>query len=168
MKPVCLIAVLALSSVTASAQKMDLSLGWDFQHSDQMTGYADMNGWYGSLSYNVLPRLGLTFEHQSLWGSFQGSGLNDHSWLGGVTVKLADSERRITPFIQPLVGDTRTSYAGSIQHSFTFQLAGGVTVKLRGPLSLELIPAEYILTNQAGTPTHSYSADVGLQFSFGH
>jgi hypothetical protein len=142
-----------LSAVAGFAQKADLSVGWNYQHADQGSGFADMNGWYGSLSYNVRSRLGLTFEHQGFWGDFKGVSMNTHSWLGGVTYKLASSERRVTPFLQPLVGDTRNSYAGTIQHNFTFQLAGGLDIKLKGPVSLELIPAEYVLTEQSGSPT---------------
>src|SRR5947209_2512892 len=115
-----LYAVLALmlgSAAPISAQKLDMSLGWTYETSDQMTGYADLNGWYGSASYNVRPRLVLTFEHESYWGSFQGNSMNDHVWLGGVTWKLANSERKVIPFLQPLVGDTRSSSAGTIQHN---------------------------------------------------
>jgi hypothetical protein len=93
--------------------------------------------------------------------------MNSHVWLGGVTWKLASSERRIVPFLQPLVGDTRNSLAGTIQHGFTFQLAGGADVKLKGPLSLEVVPAEYVLTSQGGVRASSYTAAAGLQFSFG-
>ncbi len=50
--------------------------------------------------------------------------MNNHVWLGGVAWKLASNERKVVPLVQPLVGDTRNSYAGTIQHSFTFQLAG--------------------------------------------
>jgi hypothetical protein len=38
---------------------------------------------------------------------------------------------------------------------------------MKGPFSLELVPAEYVMTEQNGSPLSSYSAAVGLQFSFG-
>ena len=93
--------------------------------------------------------------------------MNNHIWLGGVTWKLADSERKVVPFLQPLAGDTRNSFSGTVQHNFTFQVAGGVDIKLKGPVSLELIPAEYTLTRQNGMAGNSYSAAVGVQFSLG-
>ena len=158
---------LILGSTPSFAQKVDLSVGWAFTHADQTNGFADLNGWYGSASYNVMPRLGLTVEHESYWGNFNSDRMNNHVWLGGVTWKLANSERKIIPFLQPLAGDTRNSFAGSVQHNFTFQLAGGVDIKLKGPMSLELVPAEYVLTRQSGTAANSYSAAVGLQFSLG-
>ncbi len=157
--------MLLFCSAPSFAQKVDFSTGWTYEGADQTNGYANLNGWYGSLSYNVLPRMGLTFEHESFWGGYHGSSMNEHVWLGGVTWKLANSERKVIPFVQPLAGDTRSS-SGSIQNSFTFQLAGGADIKLKGPFSLELVPAEYVFTDQGGTPTNSYSAAVGFQFSF--
>jgi hypothetical protein len=158
---------LLLGPAPTFAQKVDLSVGWSYTHADQTDGFANLNGWYGSASYNVMPRLGLTVEHESYWGDFNGNRMNNHVWLGGVTWKLANSERKVIPFLQPLAGDTRNSSAGSVQHNFTFQLAGGVDIKLKGPVSLELIPAEYTLTRQNGMAANSYSAAVGLEFSLG-
>jgi len=158
---------LTVSSASSFAQKVDRSVGWSFTHSDQGSGFADLNGWYGSASYNVMPRLGLTVEHESYWGDFNRDRMNNHIWLGGVTWKLANSERKVIAFVQPLAGDTRNSSAGSVQHNFTFQLAGGVDIKMKGPMWLELIPARYSLTRQNGMAGNSYSAAVGLQFSLG-
>lgn len=155
-----------LACAPSFAQKVDLTAGWTYEKSDQGNGYANLNGWYGSVSYNVLPRIGLSFEHESYWGGYSGSRTNQHVWLGGLTFKLANSEHKVVPFVQPMVGDTRSSM-GSIQHYFTFQLSGGADIKIKGPLSLELVPAEYVMTDQSGTPTHSYSAAAGLQFSSG-
>jgi len=87
--------------------------------------------------------------------------------FGGVTWKLADSSKKVVPFVRPLIGDTRNSLSGTIQKiNFTFQLTGG-GLKLKGPVSLDLVPAEYTLTRQSGMSGNSYSAAVGLQFSFG-
>lgn len=163
----CASLLLLVGSVPGLAQKVDLTVGWSFTHADQTNGFADLNGWYGSASYNVKPRLGLTVEHESYWGHFNGDSINSHVWLGGVTWKLADSSKKIVPFVQPMVGDTRNSLSGTVQNNFTFQLAGGVDIKLKGPVSLELVPAEYTLTRQSGVSANSYSAAVGLQFSFG-
>ena len=85
---------LILGSTPSFAQKVDLSVGWAFTHADQTNGFADLNGWYGSASYNVMPRLGLTVEHESYWGNFNSDRMNNHVWLGGVTWKLANSERK--------------------------------------------------------------------------
>ena len=153
--------------LTGFAQKLDASIGWDYEDSKQNTGTAVLNGWYGSLSYNVLPRLGLTVEHESYWGQSQGGQrTNDHAWLGGVTWNLLSSEHKIIPFIQPLVGTTRSSGSGEVDYDLTFQVAGGVNVKLKGPVSLQLTPVEYVATRIHGLNYNSYGAAAGFQFSF--
>lgn len=162
------IVLLLISAGLAAAQsKMEASVGWNFTHDDEGDGYTQLNGWYGSLSYNLTQHLGLTFEHESYWGAFKNISTNQHVWLGGVNWKLLSSEHKISPFVQPLTGDTRSSYAGTIQHAFTFQVAGGADIKLAGPVSLELVPAEYVFERQGGQSLNSYTATVGLQFSFG-
>ncbi|MBV9443061.1 MAG: hypothetical protein JO217_10230 [Acidobacteriaceae bacterium] len=65
-----------------------------------------------------------------------------------------------------MLGSTRASGSGSVNYNFTFQLAGGVDIKLKGPVSLELIPAQYVATTIYGRNYNSYSAAAGFQFSF--
>lgn len=159
--------LLGYSGISFAQSKVDATIGWTYEKADQGQGYADLNGWYGSLSYNVKPHVGLTFEHQSLWGQFQRSGVNQHAWLGGVTLKLGDTNKKVVPFIQPLAGDTRSSSSGTIQHNFTFQVAGGVDIKLGQSFAIDLIPAEYVYNRQSGSNLNSYQAGAGIQFSFG-
>ena len=159
--------LLAFCSAAAAQSKVDATAGWSYELANQGSGFANLNGWYGSLSYSVAQHLGVTVEHESYWGGFQNNSVNQHVWLGGVTWKLGSSEAKIQPFIQPLAGDTRNSSQGSIQHSFTFQLAGGFHVKLNDHLAFEIVPAEYVLNVQSGSPLNSYTAALGVQFSFG-
>jgi hypothetical protein len=147
--------------------KVDATIGWTWTEADQGNGFAPLHGWYGSLSYNVMPRVGITLEHESYWGQYHQAGANQHVWLLGTTLKLLGGEHKVQPFVQPLLGDTRSNSTGTIHHAFTFQVAGGVDIKLGGPVSLELIPAQYVLEEQAGQTLNSYSAGAGLQFSFG-
>lgn len=157
-----------ICSMAAAQSKVDITAGWNYERADEQTGYANLNGWWGSVSYNVAQHLGLTFEHESYWGGYQRASTNQHVWLGGVTLKPGNSEARITPFLQPLVGDTRASSPGSITHQFTFQVAGGFDIKLSQRIALEVTPAEYVLNMEHGSPLNSYAGAVGLQFSFGH
>jgi hypothetical protein len=55
---------------------------------------------------------------------------------------------------------------GKVSYDFTFQLAGGLDIKLKGPISLELVPAEYVATSMHGSVYSSYSAAAGFQLSF--
>jgi hypothetical protein len=150
-----------------AGSKIDTTLGWAYGRADQGDGYADLNGWSGSVSYNVREHVGVTVEHQSFWGGYRGSALNQHAWLAGPTFKLRNPERKIIPFVQPLVGDTRSSSAGTIQHSFTVQVAAGVDIKIGSAVAVELIPAQYNYNRQQGSSLHSYQLGGGMQFSLG-
>ncbi|MGI4827362.1 MAG: hypothetical protein ACRYFU_04100 [Janthinobacterium lividum] len=163
-----LILLLAACDISSKAQSkpLDLSLGWNYAYADQGTGFANLNGWYGTLNLEVTHRLGVAFSHESYWGGYAGSGTNVHVYLGGVTVELRKGDPRCKPFLQPLGGVTRASATGSIQEQPTFQLAAGADITLKGALSLELIPAEYALTYGNGTALNTYEAAAGLQYTF--
>lgn len=161
-----LVLICLLCGTAAFAQKLDLALGWDYNDAKQPTGTTVLNGWFGSLTYNIVPRLGITLLQENYWGGPKYQRENDHEWLGGVTVQLASNERRIIPFIQPTFGVDRSSSTGSVDDNFTFQLAAGANIKLKGPVSLQLEPGVYVVTYIHGIEYNSYSANVGFQFSF--
>jgi hypothetical protein len=162
-----LCSLLAFFGFSFAQNKTDLSLGWTFQASDQGTGFANLNGWYGTLTWEASQRVGVSFQHQDFWGGYLHSGVNQHVWLAGATVKLREGNPRVSPFVQPLAGGTRSSSSGTVQWEPTFQIAGGADIKLRGNLSLELIPAEYAYTHGNSGNLNSYEAAAGLQYSFG-
>jgi hypothetical protein len=157
----------SFTAVAAQSHPLDLSLGWNYAHADQGNGFANLNGWYGTLIYEATQRVGLTFEHESFWGQYRGSGVNQHAWLGGITVKLRQGNPKFSPFLQPLGGVTRASSSGSIQDQPTFQLAAGADITLKGNLALEVMPAEYTFTHGSSGGLNSYEAAAGLQYSFG-
>ena len=163
----CAPFLLASSGLAAAqAKPTDLSLGWNYARADQGVGFANLNGWYGTLNWEVTPRVGLAFSHESYWGPFAGSGVNAHVYLGGVTLELRKGDPRCKPFVQPLGGVTRASGSGSIQEQPTFELAAGADITLKGPLSLEVIPAEYAFTYGSGSALNTYQAAAGLQYTF--
>lgn len=164
-----LFILLAASFATASAtsKPVDLTLGWTYGYSDEGTGHANLNGWYGSLNWEATQRVGIAFEHESFWGAFQGSGANQHVWLGGATFKLRKGNPKVSPFIQPMGGVTRSSSTGTVQNQPTFQLTAGADITLKGNLSLEIQPAEYTLAHGSTGALNTYQAAAGLQYSFG-
>jgi len=153
--------------VHGQSKPLDLSLGWTYGYSDQGNGFANLNGWYGTGTWEFSQRVGASIEHESFWGGFQGRGANQHVWLGGVTVKLRKGNPKVSPFVQPMGGATRSSSSGSIQQQPTFQLGAGADITLKGSLSLEVIPAEYTLTYGNGSTLNTYQAGAGLQYTFG-
>ena len=166
----CLTALLAAATLPACAQSkkpVDLALGWSYAYSDEGTGFANLNGWYGSANWEASSRIGIAFEHESFWGHFQGAGANQHVWLGGLTFQLRSGSPRVKPFLQPMGGVTRSSSSGSVQQEPTFQLAAGADISLKGNLSFEVVPAEYTFTYGNSTAENTYQAAAGLQYSFG-
>ncbi len=151
----------------AQAKPVDVSLGWNFSHSDQGDGHANLNGWYGTATWEESERFGFSFQHQDFWGSFHRLPLNQHAWLIGLTFRVRKGNPRISPFVQTLGGATRSSYAGNIQWEPTIQVAGGAHIRIKGNLSLELIPGEYVLTFTSAAAEHTYQAGVGLQYTLG-
>jgi hypothetical protein len=63
-------------------------------------------------------------------------------------------------------GDQRSSSADNVQHAFDLQLGGGLQVRLTQMLSLQLTPAEYNFALPEAGATHSYSAKVGISWTF--
>lgn len=163
------VIVAAVFSLHADAQSkpVDLSLGWNYAYNDEGNGFADLNGWYGTLIWEVTKPVGLAFSHESFWGSFQETGTNQHVWLGGLSFKLRRGDHKVNPFLQPFGGVTRSSASGSVQDEPTFQLVGGADITLKGNLSLEVVPAEYTLTYSNGSALNTYQAAAGFAYTFG-
>jgi hypothetical protein len=162
-----LAATCASAAAAQTSKPLDLTLGYNYAYSDEGGGFANLNGWYGSLNWEYFKRVGLSVEHESFWGQYQGGGVNQHAWLGGVTWKLRPGNPKVSPFLQPMGGATRSSSASSVEQQPTFQLSAGADITLKGNLSLEVIPAEYMLTHGSGQYLHTYEAAGGLQYAFG-
>jgi hypothetical protein len=63
-------------------------------------------------------------------------------------------------------GDQRSSSAGDVEHAFDLQLGGGLQISLTRRLTLQLTPAEYNFALPQAGATHSYSAKVGISWTF--
>ena len=151
----------------APSKPVDVSLGWNYSYTDEGTGFASLNGWYGVVNWEATKRAGLALEHESLWGDFQHLGANQHVWLVGSTVKLREGNVKVSPFLQPMAGATRSKSTGTVLWEPTLQLGAGADITLKGNLSLELIPAEYTFTYGNGTAMNTYQAGAGFQYTFG-
>lgn len=155
------------TSAAAQSKSLEVSLGWNYALDDQGDGFANVNGWYGTVNWPVFHRVGLTFSHESYWGAYRGPDIDQHVYLLGTTFKLRHGEHKVNPFLQPFGGDTRVSYAGDIQNQPTFELAAGADIKLKGKLSLEIIPGEYAYTQGSVGSLSTYQAAAGFEYTFG-
>ena len=57
---------------------------------------------------------------------------------------------------------------GVVSNAFTFVLGGGVLIKLNQHISLQLIPAEYVMTLPSGKVANNFNALAGFTFPVGH
>ena len=160
--------LIALLCATAAAQspKASVIAGYNFSHSDQGTGYADLNGWFTQASFTLTELISLNFEVDNYYGSFQGARVNQHSYVAGPQFTFNNSGK-VQPFVNVEIGDQRNSSAGTIEHAFTAQVAGGVQVKLSERLALYLSPVEYDLATPSSGVQHSFSSKYGVMVNFG-
>ena len=163
----CLPALLMASTAMAQTKPIDLSLGWNYADNNEGDGFASVNGWYGTLVWEVTRRVGLSFSHESYWGPYHRSGTNEHVYLGGLNINFRKEDHRFIPFVQPFGGVTRASGGGVVEEQPTFELAAGADIKLKGKLSLEVIPGEYTLAFSNGKPLSTYQAAAGIAYKFG-
>lgn len=167
-KLTCVFLFLALFCGAAAAQSPVASViaGYNYSHSDQGSGYANLNGWFGQFSYTLTNLVSMNFEIDNYYGTFQGNSVNQHSYVAGPQFTF-NSSGKLQPFFNVEIGDQRNSSAGTVQHAFTAQVAGGVQVKLSQLVSLYLSPVEYDLATPSGGAQHSFSSKYALMFSFG-
>ena len=167
MRKLVLFAVFGFRIAACAQSKVDLAAGWDFNHADQGNGFADLNGWWASATYNLSSKVGLGFINQNYYGSYRGISQNQHAYMAGPTFTFGSEQRKVRPYIQPVIGDVRSSYAGSVSNNFGVQIAAGFVVKMGQKLGLNISPAQYAYVRQNGMNLNSYQAAVGLQLSLG-
>ena len=167
-KSLCCILLFTCLSATATAQSPIASVvaGYSFTHNDQGSGYANLNGWFGQASFTLTNMVSLNLETDNYYGSFQGSSVNQHSYVAGPQFTF-NSSGKLQPFVNVEAGDQRSSSAGSVSHAFTAQFAGGVQLKLSQRFGLYLSPVEYDLATPSGGAQHSFSSKFGVMVNFG-
>ena len=148
----------------------------DPNHHGSITGayeYLDAQGSSGQYTslhgFDVVPALAIG-KNTDVFFSFNGfykQKEHVNGFTGGPLYKL-HAVGRVTPFGFTEIGDSRTSLSGMVTNAFTFVLGGGVLIKLDSHVSLQLIPAEYVLTLPHGNVATNYNALIGFTFPVGH
>lgn len=158
-------ALFSLSSVAGHTQT-------DPEHHGSITGayeYLDAQGAdhsYTSLhGFDAVAALAVS-KNSDVYG-FNKNGEHVNGFTGGPLYKL-HPVGRVTPLGFMEVGDTRTSLMGVVSNAFTFVLGGGVLIKLNQHVSLQLIPAEYVMTLPHGNVANNLNALAGFTFPVGH
>ena len=124
-----------------------LTGGWIYVSTEQpQGGRGAFRGWYIIPQYHLNKNLSLIAEFDNLHGSPQGESTNLHAYIAGPLYGRKWG-KRLFPFTFAEAGALRASAAGNVTHSF-----------------MQLIPADYILTNPPGGPFHNYAAQAGVVF----
>jgi Outer membrane protein beta-barrel domain len=149
-------------ALPADSHELDLATGYNYQNSDQGEGIrSNLNGWYASLQYDLSEMVSVGVEVDSFYGSLQGQSLRQQNYIAGPQFTFRSARARWRPFVFIQAGDQRSS-SDTVTHSFDLQIGGGLQTRLNDHVSLQLIPAEYNLAIQSGTPTHSISVNFGV------
>jgi hypothetical protein len=157
------IGILGAWAISAQSHEIDFEAGYNYQNSDQGKGVrADLNGWFGSLQYDLNELVGITAEVDTYYGTSQGHYLRQQNYVIGPQFTFRSSESKLRPFVSVQAGDQRSSSVGAIGHAFDLQIGGGLQVRLNHRLSIQFTPVQYNLASESGTATHSYSASVGF------
>ena len=169
MKPFVAFALFCLSSIAGHTQT-------DPEHHGSITGayeYLDAQSATGSYTslhgFDAVAALAVS-KNSDMFFSFNGfytNGEHVNGFTGGPLYKLHPIGR-VTPLGFTEFGDSRTSLKGAVSNAFTFVLGGGVLIKLNQHVSLQLIPAEYVMTLPHGNVANNLNALAGFTFPVGH
>ena len=169
---VCLLAVLALSAVSASAQesapKVDIFAGYSYlQANPNVAGFDSfhLNGGTASIAYNVTTSWSgvadfAGYNNGNLLGTHASGTLS--TYLFGPRYSFRHF-RKITPFGQVLFGDahanTNVFNTAASQNAFAISVGGGVDYKLFSHLAIRPVQADYFMTRfgvgTSGTQTQN-------------
>lgn len=167
--------VIVIATLVAMAGRTCLAQT-DPDHHGSITGayeYLDAQGSSGQYTslhgFDVVPALAIS-KNTDVFFSFNGfykQREHVNGFTGGPLYKL-HAIGRVTPLGFTEIGSSRTSLSGTVTNAFTFVLGGGILIKLDSHVSLELIPAEYVLTLPHGNIATNYNALVGFSIPVGH
>ena len=162
-----ILLILVCPRLRAQSHKLDFTVGYNFQNSDQGSGVrSNLNGWFSSLSFDVTDALSLNLEVDNYYGSSQGAGMKQQNFVIGPQFTFGNEEAKVRPLLYVEAGDQRSSFAGTIDHSFDLQAGGGVQINLNDRFALQLVPAEYDLATPTTGATHSFTANAGISWTF--
>ena len=142
------------------------------------TSHANLNGWGFSVQYKFLPFLGAVADFNGTYGTANGAGAREHTFLLGPQVSLPT---KVSPFVHALVGAAIESQTGSAcpavtsitcpftlgsDTSFATAIGAGFDIKLVPLVKLRLIQVDYLRTQLHGTTQNQARASAGIVFHF--
>ena len=145
------------------------------------TAHANLSGWELSGQYRVLPFLGVVANFNGTYGTLDGAGTREHTFLVGPQVSLPT---KVSPFVHALFGVTTESqdaipiacaqitpvcpgpFSLGSDTSFATAIGAGFDVKLAPFVKLRLIQVDYLRTQLHGATQNQPRASAGIVFHF--
>jgi hypothetical protein len=144
--------------------------------------HANLNGWNFSGQYKFLPFLGAVADFNGTYGTLDGVGTREHTFLFGPQVSLP---ARVSPFAHALFGVAKESQdpippppcpVGPIpctvfsslgaDRSFATAVGGGIDLRLIPFLRLRLVQFDYVRTQLHGATQNQPRISAGVVFHF--
>lgn len=132
------------------------------------TRHANLNGWELSGQYKFLPFLGAVADFNGNYGTLNGAGVREHTFLFGPQVSLP---AKVSPFAHALFGAARESQdifaaSGRADTSFATALGAGIDVNMVPLVRLRLIQFDYLRTQLYGATQNQPRVSAGVVFHF--
>jgi hypothetical protein len=193
------IAALGLTAVCKAQDKVEIFGGYSYMHASVQvnqtnfncvidcfpipppTQHTNLNGWNFSGQYKFLPFLGAVADFNGTYGTLDGVGTREHTFLFGPQVSLP---ARVSPFAHALFGVAKESQdpiprpcpVGPIiclgfsslgaDRSFATAVGGGIDVKLIPWLKLRLVQFDYVRTQLHGATQNQPRVSAGVVIHF--
>lgn len=176
------LAIFGLSGACKAQDKVEVSGGYSYLRASVEVGqfppagpppfntteHANLNGWEFSGQYKFLPFLGAVADFNGNYGTLNGSGVREHTFLFGPQVSLP---ARVSPFAHALFGFARESQdffaaSGRADTSFATALGAGIDVNLVPLVKLRLIQFDYLRTQLYGATQNEPRVSAGVVFHF--
>ena len=149
------------------------------------TPHANLNGWEFSGQYRLLPFLGAVADFNGTYGTLDGAGTREHTFLIGPQVSLP---ARVSPFAHALFGlakESQDAIPGALpglcpatnptcavrfslgsDASFATAVGAGFDFSLAPFVKLRLIQVDYLHTQLHGAMQNQARASTGIVFHF--
>jgi hypothetical protein len=142
------------------------------------TSHANLNGWALSGQYKFLPFFGAVVDFNGTYGTANGAGAREHTFLVGPQVSLPT---KVSPFVHALFGAANEGreprfcaavtsitcpFTLGSDTSFATAIGAGFDIKIVPFMKLRLIQADYLRTQLHGVTQNQPRASAGIVFHF--
>jgi len=175
--------VVGTAATSRAQDKVELFGGYSFLRASIEVGqsggipphvaqHVNLNGWELSGQYKFLPFLGATVDFSGNYGTLDGAGTREHTYLLGLQASLPT---KVSPFAHALIGVAKESQDSNVSGGF-FSLGSdkslatavgvGIDVKAAPFIKIRLFQIDYLRTQLHGATQNQPRASAGIVLHF--